>query len=201
MLRRTSPYVLCQAASKGPGIVSSTLAVLRKSMFDRSTGTWTSKTATRIAMLFFWPNVKKCSKPTQSISKHLQQLQIPSVFRISWDSIMVQPVVQPVGNWAADIKVMIPETAILLRVQDLQQSLGQVTADFTKDNGDIGVHFPNLQKGGRKDEEMLQSTKMPTNFWQLWVFPAEEGSPRISRPYTCQSRLSRHVCKNPARQL
>ena len=28
------------------------------------------------------------------------------------------------GNWAADIKVMIPETAILLRVQYLQQSLG-----------------------------------------------------------------------------
>lgn len=30
---------------------------------------------------------------------------------------------ETVGNWAADIKVMIPETAILLRVQYLQQSL------------------------------------------------------------------------------
>ena len=63
----------------------------------------------------------------KTYSKHLKAFTAASdslrFLESPGDSIMVQPVVQPVGNWAADIKVMIPETAILLRVQDLQQSL------------------------------------------------------------------------------
>ena len=133
-------------------------------------------------MLFFWPNVKKCSNPTQSISKHLQQLQIPSVFRISWDSIMVQPVVQTrgkLGSWhqgndpwncysaPGPIPPTKPGPGAGWRVVESFQ----VRADFTKDNGDIGVHFPNLQKGGRKDEE-----NAPINGWSQQIFDNSESS-------------------------